>query len=464
MLSTASYDLRSSHAAITNQLNVKSLSREQEIEKLRHNAVSFPSPPRASEQLHKSRAGTTFHSLSTVINFDAPTEVRALGGLLAYLRSTVFRLEQDQIVSVASINSSAQARYMRATPTALKALHVFSEERHPLIAKGYGQSKEGFSLYSLLNRCDSKVGSKCLRQWMLRPLIAVEEIEMRQAGVELFMKPEMAQAVAEMRKHLSAVADVPSVLMRMHKCLAKPLDFLALNRSVDAGLKALGVLHGVAKTAAMPNPAHAYFIASVTAPADAGALEAVAKRIEETVDDELTKDANKVCIKDGFSADLDHAKQRFDELDDLLSRVGLSIANRYPDAGPLNVMFMPQVGFLVLVDSSIDVNIPDFVFTFSNEGQNYYKCSEMYTLDDQEGDLDALINDTEALIAAELEDEILDYDLELRKTFQALAELDCVIAFSSVAAEMNFVRPHVVDDDERTVLVENGRSPLQEVS
>ena len=35
--------------------------------------------------------------------------------------------------------------------------------------------------------------------------------------------------------------------------------------------------------------------------------------------------------------------------------------------------------------------------------------------------------------------------------------------YSSVAAEMSFVRPVIVDDDERTVLVENGRSPLQEL-
>ena len=76
------------------------------------------------------------------------------------------------------------------------------------------------------------------------------------------------------------------------------------------------------------------------------------------------------------------------------------------------------------------MDAPGFVFSFSNEGQSYYKCDEMFTLDDQEGDLDALINDTEALIAAELEDDILDYDLALRTTFQALAELDCVMAFS----------------------------------
>ena len=316
----------------------------------------------------RSFAGTTFHSLTTIVDFDTPTEVRALGGLLSYLQSTVFRLEQDQLVSVVSISPSSTAKHLRVTPAALKSLHVFSDERHPLITRGNGGSKEGFSLFSLLNRCHSKVGSKCLRQWMLRPLTSVEQIGeerlgaanpiestscegkrvywkydiqrrlaslfanifltskpcpslllaslvaplatgTRQSGVELFVKPEMAQSVAEIRKLLSSVADVPSVLMRMHKCLAKPLDFLALNRSVDVGIQVLAVLHGAAKTVATHNPAHASFLDGVTAPADAGALANVARRIEETVDEELTREQNRVCIKDGFSADLDNAKQ-----------------------------------------------------------------------------------------------------------------------------------------------------------
>ena len=126
------------------------------------------------------------------------------------------------------------------------------------------------------------------------------------------------------------------------------------------------------------------------------------------------------------------------------------------------MIFFPQVGFLVsLINPQ---NIPsEFVFTFEGEGTHYFKTSEMYTLDDQEGDLDALIKDTEALIATELEEEILDFDLSLRNTFHSLSELDCVMAFANVAAELNFSRPEVVDDGSNSIKVENGRSPLQEL-
>ncbi|MGK3733408.1 MAG: hypothetical protein ACI8RD_006762 [Bacillariaceae sp.] len=45
---------------------------------------------------------------------------------------------------------------MTISPSTFSALHIFSTEHHPLIAKGQGNSKEGFSLYSLLDRTKSK--------------------------------------------------------------------------------------------------------------------------------------------------------------------------------------------------------------------------------------------------------------------------------------------------------------------
>ena len=109
-----------------------------------------------------------------MIDFNSSSEVRAVGGLISYLQSTLFRLTENNVVEVDRLLCSPPSSYLRVTPLALRALHIFNEEQHPLIAKGTGGSKEGFSLYSLLDRCSSKLGSRCMRQWMLRPLTSVE--------------------------------------------------------------------------------------------------------------------------------------------------------------------------------------------------------------------------------------------------------------------------------------------------
>jgi DNA mismatch repair ATPase MutS len=41
---------------------------------------------------------------------------------------------------------------MHVDPMALQSLQIFREEKHPNVISGRGRSKEGFSLFSILDR------------------------------------------------------------------------------------------------------------------------------------------------------------------------------------------------------------------------------------------------------------------------------------------------------------------------
>ncbi len=86
----------------------------------------------------------------------------------------------------------------------------------------------------------------------------------------------------------------------------------------------------------------------------------------------------------------------------------------------------------------------------------------MKHLDEEIGDLDAFIKDTEGMIMTELEEDILDCESDLRMTFDGLADLDCILAFAGCAMDLNFVRPEMVDN-VNGIWIENGRHPLQEL-
>lgn len=110
-------------------------------------------------------------------------------------------------------------------------------------------------------------------------------------------------------------------------------------------------------------------------------------------------------------------------------------------------------------------NLPlDFTFIFTQENEVFFKNPDMKLLDQEIGDLDAFIKDTESMIVSSLEDEVLEYEHELRSTFEALAELDCIISFASCAADLNYTRPEMVNCREVPVIyISNGRHPLQEI-
>jgi DNA mismatch repair protein MSH5 len=91
----------------------------------------------------------------------------------------------------------------------------------------------------------------------------------------------------------------------------------------------------------------------------------------------------------------------------------------------------------------------------------FFKTPDMRQLDDEVGDLDAYIKDTEAMIVSELEEDILECETELRSTFEALGELDCFLSLASCARDFGYVRPELNDIGDYHII--NGRHPLQEL-
>lgn len=67
------------------------------------------------------------------------------------------------------------------------------------------------------------------------------------------------------------------------------------------------------------------------------------------------------------------------------------------------------------------------------------------------------------MIVSELEEDVLDCESDLRATFGALAELDCILSFANCASDLDFVRPNVIEASETAIEITNGRHPLQEL-
>ena len=110
------------------------------------------------------------------------------------------------------------------------------------------------------------------------------------------------------------------------------------------------------------------------------------------------------------------------------------------------------------------VELPeDFDNIFNQDEEAFFKCTEMRELDQSIGDLDGLIKDTEGMIIGELEEAILEHIGELRETFLALSELDCLLAFASCAVDLKFTRPQMTEANHNRIFIKDGRHPLQEI-
>ncbi|KAG7342107.1 DNA mismatch repair protein MutS [Nitzschia inconspicua] len=490
VMKSGSYDLRGCRANILQKLRVTSLSKEpstgragsERLYQTSDPTRQFPSSsaPEESTAFEPSR----YHYLAAAIDFDSKALVKALGSLLSYLETSVFQLDGG-IIRINRIVEAKISDCMIISPTTFAALHIFAEETHPLIGKKNGNSKEGFSLYSLLDRTSSKGGRKLLKNWMLKPLNNLEAINTRLDCIELFLKPILQATVGVLCSLLKKVGPVDSIIIRIQKCTTKPKDFLMLNSSLYAMISLSNVIRNDILTTIHSIPDLSTrrcfnFFSNILEEFNIQSMLRLRERISAVVDEEatMTRDLHtqKVAIRYGFDEQLDAWRDQYEDLDRTLEGVGKVLYQQYPQLDGLDVMFMPQIGFLVGLRQELvklaEVQLPhDFEHIFDEDGLAFFKCSEMRELDEEIGDLDGIIKDTENMILSELEDDILDCENELQECFTAISTLDCLLSLTECAGDLGFTRPQMIDTnsadnqskESHVIYAKEARHPLLEV-
>ena len=112
---------------------------------------------------------------------------------------------------------------------------------------------------------------------------------------------------------------------------------------------------------------------------------------------------HRTVIKSGVDDELDAMKRTYDGLDDLLNRTSQDIAATIPVVYSLdlNVIFFPQIGFLISIPLNPDTGRGDYeggeredqrwTRIFSTGNWVYYKDSRMKELDDTFGNIYSVI-------------------------------------------------------------------------
>jgi DNA mismatch repair ATPase MutS len=316
ILKSSAFDLKQCKALILTKLRILSLFRTQ---KLMENHT----------QLFDNGISTTYHSVASIIDFDSSVLVRAVGALLNYLQSSIFRMEEGSTITINNIRYLPSKSFMRIDQTTMSALHIFHTEHHPIMAKGQSHTKEGYSLFTLLDRTKSPMGGQCLKDIMLRPLLDIHEIKKRQDIIQFFVDSEHVASCASMIEDLlSRVGAVDKIILRMQKCHSNAADLIRLFKTLEAAVQICSIIENDLKliivqdcslesvTDRSQSTSESEWVHRLLGQCHTMILYDLLKRITSIVDMEATvlkKDA--VVIQFGFHEALDSAKEAFDRLD-----------------------------------------------------------------------------------------------------------------------------------------------------
>lgn len=87
----------------------------------------------------------------------------------------------------------------------ITGLQIFQEDTHPSVM-GIGGSKEGFSVFGMMNRCVTASGRRMLQSWFLRPMLNLDMINDRLTAIQLLVtKPEVLKMIHDALRKVSFV-------------------------------------------------------------------------------------------------------------------------------------------------------------------------------------------------------------------------------------------------------------------
>ncbi|KAH9889862.1 DNA mismatch repair protein MutS [Cubamyces lactineus] len=399
----------------------------------------------------------------------SPLCLGSIGALLEYLvrARAVAELDDDGIggLEVRNLEPLPLLDVMQINADALFSLQVFEDEHHASIHSD--KTKEGLSLFGILNATKTRLGRSLMREWFLRPSLSLTIIKNRHDAVECFIRPDNTTTAMSMHGHLQGMKNIPKILVSMKAGKAKVSDWQGL---VKFAYHALLLRDSLAE---LNHGAGVAVVRKLLQALDVASFREIAKNVNGTIDWEESTNAARVCVRPHVDDELDNLKHIYHGIDSVLSKVAMQISATIPAdyASSLNVVYFPQLGFLVCVpmqeawQGEAGVEVLDG-WTFQMRGtfkslSSRYTPNEIADMDMHIGDLHPAIVDREIEIVQALQESLLVYAEDIARVCDICAELDCLLSFAAASRSYDYRRPQMTE--QNIIDIKQGRHPLQEL-
>ncbi len=363
----------------------------------------------------------------------APAAVAAAGSIVAYLRES----QRRDLSHVRDISLRVASDALLVDPVTLRHLNV---------VEGADGGRSG-SLLETIDRTVTAMGGRQLRQWLLRPLVALARIQDRLDAVEDFAFRSTERA--RVRELLKSVHDIERIVARVSLGTAGPRDLVALGQSLAA----------LPRLRAGVSELQAPLVKSLAAEIDD--LADIRDAIEKTIVGEppaLARDGG--VIRDGVDAELDRLRD--------ISRGGRTAIAAMEDAerartgiASLKVRYNRVFGYYIEISKSNLGAVPaDYTRKQTIAGGERYITPGLKEYEDQVLGADERILEREIELFEALRAQIAGEAPRILDTARAVAALDVLAALAETAALHNYIKPQMHEGDE--LQATDARHPIVE--
>ncbi len=362
-----------------------------------------------------------------------PLAICAAGGLIHYLNET-------QKTSLQHIN---QLRTVHLNDFML--LDEATVHSLELVRSSSGERKH--SLLGLLDQTKTPMGARAVREWILKPLVNIDQIESRLNQVDLFVKEPMLRQ--EIRDLLSGILDLERLLARISLITCNPRELVSLKNS----LARFPLLRQKLEQAASPFLSHCLEMWDN--------LSDVHTIIDQLiVDDPPLGNKDGHIIKEGNDPELDRLKtvsrSSNQAIADLESR-----ERERTKIPQLKVGYNKIYGyFLEVTKKNLDRVPNDYIRKQSLVNAERFICPELKKFEEDISGAEEKIKEIEQVLFQKAREQTASESRRVQDMTAIISELDALTGFAELSHRNAYCRPELDEDDKLSI--ENGRHPLVE--
>ena len=358
----------------------------------------------------------------------------ALAAVLQYMQRT----QKRGVERLKTIYSYAETQYMQLSPITRMNLELTETMR--------GREKKGTLLW-VLDKTETAMGKRLLRDWLERPLVDAAMINRRLDAVQALVNAGVERD--ELRAALDRVFDMERLLTRSVYGTASPRDVYALAQTCCQ----LPAVREMADRCGSP------VLSEMAARIDP--LEDIRDDVFSALDEEVPstlKDGG--VIRAGYSAEVDELRQIVHGGRDYLSQMEAKLKEE-TGIRTLKVGYNRVFGYYIEISKSFSDQVPaSFVRKQTLANAERYITPELKDWENKILGANERLLVLERQLFEELLQRIAGQQARIQATADAAAQLDVLASLAQTAVENRYTRPEV--DEGTEIHITEGRHPVIE--
>ena len=363
-----------------------------------------------------------------------PFAIQAAGTLLAYLKDT----QQSEMNYLRKIKIYRTNESMLLDDATIRNLELFFTS--------HDHSFEG-SLNWVLDKTNTAMGGRMLKDWILHPLIKKEEISGRLSAVKEFKENLILSE--DIKKILNEISDIERILARLGCIGGNARDLVALKKSIETVpmmKERLGnISNGLLNSACD----------------DLIILDEMVGMINRSVNDEppiSLRDGN--LIKSGYNEQLDELRSISFEGKDYIKSLQEREIKR-TGISSMKIKYNRVFGYYIEVSKTNLASVPDdYIRKQTLVNAERYITPELKEYEEKVLGAEEKIVEIEYELFLEIKNKVLEFTAEIQQNARIIANIDCYLSMAIVAAANNYCEPEISENGE--ILVDNCRHPVIE--